>query len=74
MKSSKKKLKFIPKNRWIRILAAIFFFLLGIIGCLLPFAPGIPFLLYGIYLFNPEWLSKKAKWMKKKINNYVKKK
>jgi len=41
---------------------------LGLLGCLLPILPGIPILLVGIYLINPQkfkkWAAKIKSWKK----------
>jgi uncharacterized membrane protein YbaN (DUF454 family) len=48
-----------PKvKRVLQIVWASFLIIIGFVGMILPFAPGIPFLLLGLYFLWPEWYKK----------------
>lgn len=55
-------------NPYIRMTIAIISLIIGILGLILPIAPGIPFLLFGLYLINPIWYRK----IYEKIKGYIK--
>lgn len=61
--------KFHFKNPILRIGSAVFLLILGVLGCILPLAPGIPFLLAALYLFYPKWFKERARWVKRKLKS-----
>ncbi len=66
----KEKSQIFFKNKWLRTCAAAVFLIIGVLGCLLPFFPGIPFLLYALYLINPTWFNQMFTKVKTKIAEF----
>lgn len=66
---SKPKKAFFTKNRGVRVVFAALLLVGGVVGCILPFAPGIPLLLLGGYLLNPSWFKQKIQTVKSKRSN-----
>lgn len=63
------KKSFFQRHPWARWTLAISFFILGVLGCFLPLAPGIPFLLAAAYLTNPLWFVS----LRLKLSSFIKK-
>ncbi len=66
-------MKKLLENPVIRIVAATLLIIAGILGLVLPLAPGVALILGGFYLINPKWVKVKVarflKWIRRFTNH-----